>query len=230
MNGQYKTTGGLTPVLRDPNLALSFYHGSKHTVIEDGSVSLNISDVLRKWQSDLSSLFNSTNQSSESGSETVQNYRENLNDSNESLLYAYNDHISIFEVTKTIDDAKRGKAAGIDNIPVEDFKNDTSVSFLHILFNICFDNGFMPSDWGKCIINPIPKSSTSDKRGPLSYRGIRLAPTMNKLYCSILNKRLSFWSEQHDKVVDKQNGFRKDRHTIDHILPLTNITDTRKKL
>ena len=27
-----KLTGGLKPVLRDPNLALSFYHGSKHTV------------------------------------------------------------------------------------------------------------------------------------------------------------------------------------------------------
>ena len=25
--------GGLKPVLRDPNHALSFYHGSKHTVV-----------------------------------------------------------------------------------------------------------------------------------------------------------------------------------------------------
>ena len=28
-----KNTGGLKPVLRVPNLALSFYHGSKHTVV-----------------------------------------------------------------------------------------------------------------------------------------------------------------------------------------------------
>ena len=32
-NGQYKNTGVLKPVLRVPNLALSFYHGSKHTVV-----------------------------------------------------------------------------------------------------------------------------------------------------------------------------------------------------
>ena len=32
-NGQYKNTGGLKPVSRDPNLALSFYDGSKHTVV-----------------------------------------------------------------------------------------------------------------------------------------------------------------------------------------------------
>ena len=30
---KYKNTGGLKPVLRAPNLALSFYHGSKHTVV-----------------------------------------------------------------------------------------------------------------------------------------------------------------------------------------------------
>ena len=28
-----KITGGLKPVLRVPNFALSFYHGSKHTVV-----------------------------------------------------------------------------------------------------------------------------------------------------------------------------------------------------
>ena len=32
-NGQYKNTGGLKPVLRAPNLALSFYHGSEHTAV-----------------------------------------------------------------------------------------------------------------------------------------------------------------------------------------------------
>ena len=36
-NGQYKNTGGgLQPVLRAPNLALNFYHGSKHTVVRSG--------------------------------------------------------------------------------------------------------------------------------------------------------------------------------------------------
>ena len=74
---------------------------------------------------------------------------------------------------------------------------------LQFHLNMCFDNGIMPSDWGKCIINSIPKSSTFDKRDPLSDRGISLAPAMYKLYCSILNRRLSFWSERNDKVVDE---------------------------
>ena len=109
-------------------------------------------------------------------------------------------------------------------------KNDTAVSFLHVLSNICFDNGIVPSDWGKCIINPIPKSSTTDRRDPLSYRGISLAPAMYKLYCSILNSRLSSWSDENHKLVDEQNGFRKGKSITDHISSLVNIIDTRKRL
>ena len=196
-------------------------------VLGDGSVSFNITDVLRKWQDEFSSLFKSGHPVNEIKND--QSTQENI-DENTGQGLEFNNHISIFEVKKAIDGAKRGKAAGFDNIPVEVLKNDTAVSFLHILYNICFDNGTVPSYWGNCIINPIPKSSTSDKRDPLSYRGISLAPTMYKLYCSILNRRLSYWSEQNDKVVDEQNGFRKGRSTTDQILSLTNIIDTRKKL
>ena len=124
---------------------------------------------------------------------------------------------------------KKGKACGIDTIPVEVLCNVTSVSFLHVLFNVCFDKGIVPSAWSKCIINPIPKSSTTDPRDPLSYRGIALASAMYKLYCSVINSRLSSWCEIHNKIVDEQNGFRKNRSTIDHVSTLTNIIDSRKK-
>ena len=188
---------------------------------DDGSVSTNLSDILGKWQDDFRSLFTNAGQSLdvETG---------NANDDN--LQHTYNEHINIFEVKKAVGGAKMGKAAGFDNIPTTVLKNDTAISFLHILFNICFDNGFVPSDWGKCVINPIPKSSTSDRRDPLYYRGISLAPAMYNLYCSVLNRRLSSWSEQHGKLTDVQNGFRKGRSTTDHILSLTNIIDTRKRL
>ena len=199
-------------------------HIPMEVVLEDGSVSFNISDILNKWQTDFSSLFRSANQSADCSTEN-HNYSSKAHEQ-----VTYNEHISILDVKKAIDDAKKGKASGIDNIPVEVLKNDTAVSFLHVLFNICFDNGIVPSEWGKCIINPIPKSSTSDRRDPLSFRGLSLAPSMYKLYCSVLNRRLSSWAEQNDKIVDEQNGFRKSRSTTDHILSLTSIIDTRKKV
>ena len=201
--------------------------------LDDGSISVDVSDVLRKWRNDFHSLFNGSgqvtdNELSTSDVNTSSNMTDNV--SNQQHQQIFNQHISIFEVKKAIDSAKRGKATGIDNITTEVVKNDIAVSFLHVLFNICFDNGIVPSDCGKCIINPIPKSSTTDRRDPLSYRGISLAPAMYKLYCSILNNRLSSWSDENHKLVDEQNGFRKRRSTTDHISSLVNIIDTRKKL
>ena len=97
------------------------------------------------------------------------------------------------------------------------------------MFNECFKNGKIPSDCGKGIINPIPKSSTTDPRDPLSYRGITLAPSTYKLYCSILSRRLTTWAECLGKISDEQNGFRKGTSTIDQLSALTNIIETRQK-
>ena len=51
--------------------------------------------------------------------------------------------------------------------------------------------GAFPLPGGKSIINPIPKTSTADPRGPLSYKGIALSSSMYKLYSSIINNKLS---------------------------------------
>ena len=83
--------------------------------------------------------------------------------------------------------------------------------------------------WGKYIINPIPKSSSDNPRNPLSYRGISLSNSMYKLYCSVLNNRLSKWAEENAKIVNQQNGFRKGHNTIDHLASLTNIIESREK-
>ena len=76
---------------------------------------------------------------------------------------------------KALFKAKQEKACGVHGIPSDFFRNDTSVSFLHVLFNVFYASGVIPSDWGKGIINPIPKSNTADPRDPLSCRGITLA-------------------------------------------------------
>ena len=127
-----------------------------------------------------------------------------------------------------VTEAKRNKASGLDGIPADVLKNDRATSFLHVLFNVCFEKGCIPSDWGKGIINPIPKSSTMDSRDPLSYRGITLASAMYKIYCAVLNKLLIKWVENNGILVDEQNGFRKGRSTVDHISSLSNLINTRK--
>ncbi len=53
-----------------------------------------------------------------------------INDTSEPV---FNDNITLLEVKKAVDHAKRGKACGVDQIPSEILCNDTSVTFLHIL-------------------------------------------------------------------------------------------------
>jgi hypothetical protein len=117
----------------------------------------------------------------------------------------------------------QGKTSGFDNIFLDIFRNNSCVSFLHILFDVCLTTGTVPSNRGKVV---IPKSSTADP----CYRGIALSCSMYKIYCSILNNRLSSWTESNNILADAQNRFRMNRNTIDHDSTLSNIIDSRKKL
>jgi hypothetical protein len=79
------------------------------------------------------------------------------------------------------------------------------------------------------VINPNPKSTTSDLRDPLGYRGITSTPVVYTIYSHILiNRRIPRWEEANSILDDKQNGFRKGRSTIDHLSTLTSIIETRQ--
>ena len=82
--------------------------------------------------------------------------------------------------------------------------------------------------WKMGIITPVPESSTADTRDPLSYRRIHITSALYKLYCNLLNERLIKWESELEILSDTQNGFRKGRSTVDHIVTLTSIIETRK--
>ena len=136
---------------------------------------------------------------------------------------------SILEIRKAILDVKNSRAVGFDELPPKVFKNENMVFYLHKFFNFCFQTGTIPKIWGKSIINPIPKSSTVNTRDPLSYRGIAVTPVVYKIYCSLLNSKLTEVIESGNVLFEGQNGFRKGRSTIDHLSSLTNIIDTRRR-
>ena len=133
------------------------------------------------------------------------------------------------EVKRAVKRAKKRKATGYDKIHAETLKNETSVRFLTSLFQYCFRHKVVPSQWNKCIINPIPKGSGVDPRSPLEYRGITITSAVVKLYCDILNVRLSMWTEANNVLSDTQNGFRRDRNCQDHLFTLSSIIETRLK-
>ncbi|CAG2245923.1 unnamed protein product [Mytilus edulis] len=137
--------------------------------------------------------------------------RNNLNNveyihSNENVYDDYLDSfISYEEVYNVLMSSKNGKSLGCDEITVELYKNQTAL--------------YHYSD---------SKSSTADPRDPMAYRGITLAPVSYKLYCGVLNSRLTVKLDELNFLHDEQNGFRKGRNTIDHISTLTTVIETRK--
>ena len=115
----------------------------------------------------------------------------------------------------------------VRELPNELLKSPHMLTVLHSLCQTCFNSGITPSVWDKSIIIPIPKSSKSDSRVPLNYRGISLLSTVYKLYSSVLNKRLTDYLELNNVLVDEQNGFRKNRACIDHIFVISSIVRAR---
>ncbi|XP_053391507.1 uncharacterized protein LOC128554275 [Mercenaria mercenaria] len=196
-------------------------------VNEDGSYDRNPDHVLQHWKKCFESLhavLPPTNNSVENFDINSINYGSDDTDRSD-----LNSNISILEVDRAVSKAGKNKACGIDGIPYEMYKNRVAITVLHRLFNVCFETGKIPTDWGKGMINPIPKSGSTDPRDPMAYRGITLAPAMYKLYCSVLNDRLCKWLENNDLLCDEQNGFRKERGTIDQVSTLTSIIESRLK-
>ena len=193
-------------------------------VLEDGSISYDKSVIFETWQKYFANLFccDTPLQSPESSDMTVI-------ECDNSGYCSLNDPISIDEVYMILNHAKTGKAVGFDGIPVEVLKNVNCAKWLHTLFSLCFNNCFIPDLWKRGIICPILKSCNSDKRIPNNYRGITLISSICKLFCGVLNQRLSKWCNDLDIIVDEQNGFRKDRCCLDHLTTLSSIIDIRKK-
>ena len=131
------------------------------------------------------------------------------------------------ELVLAIRSLKNNNAYEVDEIPAEVFKCYRPRGILLNLFNECFSKGMIPSAWKHCIMNPISKSPTADPRELLNYRDITLTCACCKLYCNILNNRLSKWEADNTILSDNQNDFRKGRSTVDYISSLTTITETR---
>ena len=191
----------------------------------DGSVSSDVTEVLDKWESDFESLLNPIN--STFNPELV-NININSKQNNENMSCYLQDPIQMTEIESALKRMKSNKATGINEIPMEVLKCRNIRQTLCVLYNKCFSLGKKPNMWKMGIITPVPKSSTADTRDPLSYRGIHITSALYKLYCNILNERLIKWESELEILSDTQNGFRKGRSTVDHMVTLTSIIETRK--
>ena len=71
----------------------------------------------------------------------------------------------------------------------------------------------MRNEWNKSIICPIYKKG--EKSECSNYRGISLPNPAYKILATVMNNRLTTYAE--DLLSQEQNGFRRNRSTIDNI-------------
>ena len=124
------------------------------------------------------------------------------------------DELLDFEITedearKAIRRLKSGKTAGVDQVINELLKSTERVilPFSVKLCNAIFNQDIFPEEWTKSIIVPLHKKGDCDN--PDNYRGISLLSSLNKVFTSVLNARLTEWAEENTVFTEAQAGFRK---------------------
>jgi hypothetical protein len=153
----------------------------------------------------------------------------------------FDEPITRKEVWNAIRKLKCGKAPGVDGIlstiikeaadavgtsKLED--HNPVVDSLVLLFNFVFKHEVWPKRWGQGIIFPLFKEGS--RLDPGNYRPIALLSQIGKLFGSIIECRLSDWSEQTMALADEQGGFRRHRGTPELIFMLREIILSRKAL
>ena len=147
--------------------------------------------------------------------------------------------ITVREIFDAIRKLKMGKAPGMDGILTSVIKSaadaagtselkkgNTFVEAISLLFNYVFDREVWPERWGSGIVFPLYKQDS--RLQPGNYRPITLLSAMGKLFGSVVENRLSTWSEKTGAIADEQGGFRRGRGTIDQLYLLKEIISSRK--
>ena len=132
-----------------------------------------------------------------------------------------NGKIKMDEVEKALIKIKKGKASGIDGIPIECYSSDIKyfTPLLTTLFNTIFDSADYPKDWAQGLIYPVHKKG--DKSDAQNYRKVSLIPSLAKVFESVPENR---WSYKNLVCCDDdplQRGFKKDYRTSDNLLCCT---------
>ena len=129
-------------------------------VREDGSISRDNNEILKKWFNDISRLYSGIRDNPEMVfdedfyKEILEKKTEfenitdetqfNSNDENTGLVLLNSD-IGLNEVSNAINNTKIGKA--YLNIPNDVLKNDNAKRLLHKFFNVCYSSGLNPVEW-----------------------------------------------------------------------------------
>ena len=140
-----------------------------------------------------------------------------IREDDSSLVFSFTEE----EYKKGIATQKNKKAAGIDDVLVEQRKNlgPRAHRWLHSMLNICFTENRIPKVWMQskiiAILKPGKHSAT-----PKSYRPISLLSHIYKLYERLILNRIAPSVDRH--LIKEQVGFRPGMSCCSQLVNLTN--------
>ena len=163
-------------------------------------------EILARWTEYCEDLYNYDTQ----GDPAVLNEPHSTNQDNPPILRA--------EVEAAVKSLKKGKSAGIDNIPSELVQagGDAMIDALHIICNKIWHSGEWPTQWTRSLIITLPKKGNLQRCQ--NYRTISLICHPSKVMLQVLLNRLK---PQAEKIIaEEQAGFRAGRSTTEQIFNL----------
>ena len=122
------------------------------------------------------------------------------------------------EVEAAVQSLKKGKSAGVDNIPAElvQAAGKDIVTALTTICNKIWKTGKWPTPWTKSLVITLPKKGNLQQCQ--NYRTISLISHPSKVMLKIILNRLK---PQAEKIIaEEQAGFRAGRSTTEQIFNL----------
>ena len=141
------------------------------------------------------------------------------------------EEISMDEIERYVRKLKRGKAPGRDGIPNEFYREGGQgvIEGLHDLFGKIWREERVPAVWNESRVTLIHKGGRKSRKEIRNYRPIAVCDTVCKIFCGVLNERLSEVIERNKVMGEEQNGFRKDRRGEDNMFVVNEVIGRARK-
>ena len=122
------------------------------------------------------------------------------------------------EVELAVASLKKGKSAGVDNIPAELVQacGETIIDVLTGICNMICRTGECPTPWTQSLIITLPKKGNLQLCQ--NYRTINLISHSCKVMLKVILNRLKLQAEEI--IAEEQAGFRSGRSTTEQIFDL----------
>ena len=178
------------------------------TTIQDktGKCLMEEQDILNRWTEYCSELYNYPT----TGNPEVLNVPPSTDTEAHPILPA--------EIEVAMKALKKGKSAGVDNIPGELIQagGQPLVTALTTICNKIWDTGEWPTQWTQSLVITLPKKGNLQLCS--NYRTISLISHPSKIMLKVILNRLK---PQAEKIIaEEQAGFRPGRSTVEQVCNL----------